>query len=150
MGLVNRRRHLFMRATAILYFQKYPGTDRRSGIEGLDFVLRVEGLQVQAGTTDGEGRATLHFDPTKSANLEIMGMTFDITVRDNIEAHNTDAGVKRRLNMLGYNAGTVDANHDTVTCDRAILNFQADTRNLLMDGIAGPRTQTKIRTAVGE
>lgn len=150
MSLVNRRRNLFMRAAAILYFQKYPGTDRRAGIEGLEWVLRVEGAEVQTGTTAADGRVTLNFDRTKTGNLEIMGMTFDITVRANLEASNTDAGVQRRLNMLGYNAGAVDGNHDTVGCDRAILNFQADTHRLRMDGIVGPITQPKIRRAVGE
>ena len=146
----NRRRNHYRRATAILYFQKYPGTDRNSGIEGLEFVLRVEGAQVQTGTTDSRGRAALNFDRTKTANLEIMGMTFDIDMRDDLEASTTDEGVQRRLNMLGYNAGAVDGNHNTVGCDRAILNFQADTSGLLMDGLAGGRTQPKIRRAVGE
>ena len=146
----NRRRNRFRRATAIIYFQKYPGTNRSAGIEGLAFVLRVEGTQVQTGTTDSRGRASLNFDRTKTANLEIMGMTFDITMRANIESSSTDQGVQRRLNMLGYNAGAVDGNHDTVGCDRAILNFQADTSGLRMDGLAGARTQPKIRRAAGE
>ena len=146
----NRRRNRFRRATAIIYFQKYPRTNRSSGIEGLEFVLRVEGAQVQTGTTDSRGRASLNFDRTKTANLEIMGMTFDITMRANIESSSTDQGVQRRLNMLGYNAGAVDGNHDTVGCDRAILNFQADTSGLRMDGLAGARTQPKIRRAAGE
>lgn len=150
MSLVNRRRNRFRRATAILYFQKYPGTDRNSGIEGLNFVLRVNGAQVQTGTTDAQGRATLYFDRAHTGNLEIMGMTFDVTVRDDLEAHDTNEGVQRRLNMLGYNAGAVDGNHNTRGCDRAIINFQADTPPLLMDGIAGGRTQPRIRRAVGE
>jgi len=149
MALGNRRRNRFRRATAIIYFQKYPGTNRRSGIEGLAFVLRVEGTQVQTGTTDSRGRASLNFDRTKTANLEIMGMTFDISMRANIEASSTNLGVQRRLNMLGYNAGTVDGNHNTVSCDRAILNFQADTSGLRMDGIAGRRTKPKIRSVAG-
>ncbi len=150
MAFMNRARNLFRRATVIIYFQRHPGKLNSAGIEGLKFVVKVDGKEVQTGTTDSRGRAALHFDRTKTADLKIMGMTYEIDVRTTLEGEHTARGVHRRLNMLGYNVGKVDGIFNKVSCDRAVLNFQADTAGLKMDGIGGVKPRRKIKSAIGE
>lgn len=143
-GGVNR----FVTATVIIYFQRYPGTASASGIANVPYTLRVDGRVVQNGVTAADGRITLNFAPTKTGMLEILGSTYEIHLRNTIEALNTVRGVQRRLNALGYELGGVDGTVGQGT-DRAALNFQADNA-LDTDGVIGSNTRNRLRARFGE
>ncbi len=52
-------------------------------------------------------------------------------------------GVQQRLQILGYYTGKVDGLMGEKS-ERAILEFQADEGTLLIDGVAGPKTQKAL------
>jgi len=141
----------FVVASVIIYFQKYPGTagsDAERGISGLPFTLTIDGAVVQTGNTGADGRIILEFPRDKTALLNILGSTYEIKVYRHLEPINTNQGVQRRLNMLGYENGAIDGVIDQDT-DYAILCFQADNA-LDTNGSITSNLQDKILTQAGE
>jgi hypothetical protein len=87
--------------------------------------------------------------------MEVFGSSFDLSVRPSIEDVATLQGAKRRLHMLGYRTGDVNATVNQET-DAALLKFQAD------QALANPQpfgfdntqavdasTRTKLTNAAG-
>lgn len=148
-----RSRNRFTTAVVMLYLQQYPGKISVSGIVGVPYELQIEGKVVKKGKTYKGGIVALMFDPAKTVHLQMLGSTYEISVRkDKMEPQSDIKGVQRRLNMLGYNAGAVTGvvnNNVSWETDRAILNFQADNK-MRTDGIPGSRTQKRLRKLVGE
>jgi hypothetical protein len=150
--------------TVSIFFQKFPGISSTSGIAGLDFrVLNADGTVAQQGRTAANGLIRVRLGPLNTQKLEILGSVYDITLLGRpLHPREELRGVQERLNMLGYNAGTlradnqradlVDANNrmglnDNAQTERAILNFQADNA-LFADAMVGPNTQTKLRSVM--
>ncbi len=116
----------FTTATVRIFFQRYPGSNHsESGIPHVNYSFRVNGELVTTGSTGTHGEILLQFDPRQAAELEVFGTRYRITVRDDIEDVQSVEGLQRRLNMLGYDAGSVTGVLGRRT-DQGILEFQAD------------------------
>jgi peptidoglycan hydrolase-like protein with peptidoglycan-binding domain len=135
--------------TLDLIFQRYPGTDAASGIQGLEYEYTVAGSQPIRGTTGADGRARLRVPPGETANLKVMGAEYQVRALTPMEPFNQTKGMQRRLNMLGYNAGPVTGTLGPST-EYAVLNFQADNAPLRMDGLPAASIQQAIKDKVGE
>lgn len=135
--------------TVILYFQRFPGKDASSGIADEEYVFKIGGKQVAKGNLGAQGNVSLRLPAGSTGILEIFGSQFEIKVAAALQPKNTDKGAQQRLKMLGYELGAVDGIVGPKT-DRAALNFQADNSPLVVDGIAGPNTQNKLKDIVGE
>ncbi len=135
--------------TVDLIFQRYPGTEAASGIQGLKYEYTVAGSLPIQGTTAEDGRVRVRLPPGETANLTIMGSIYQVSARFEIEPFNQTQGVQRRLNMLGFNVGPVNGVIGPST-EYAVLNFQADNAPLRVDGLPEPSTQQAIRDKVGE
>jgi len=150
---VPRRRdagHAAIRVRTLeLIFQSYPGTEAAAAVSGLDYEVQVGRGPVRRGTTAVDGKITLRLPAGVRAQVTVMGTVYQITARGALESQATVRGQQRRLNMLGYNAGGADGINGPKT-EYAVLNFQADHSPLLVDGLAGPRTQQALHNAVGE
>ena len=86
--------------------------------------------------------------------LEIFGTGYELSLRPGIEAPATLQGAKRRLLMLGYRPGPVDAAIN-LEADLALLKFQADQALADLRGFDNAQavdtnTQNKLKSVVGE
>src|SRR6266567_2079607 len=127
-------------------FQVYPGTggtDAQRGISNVPFTVTVSTTGVRVnGNTAADGGVDLNIPAGATANLEIFGTVYPITVRRSIEARTTTRGAQRRLSLLGYELGGIDGSVGENT-DRATLNFQADS-DLNADGAIGNNTRNQL------
>jgi hypothetical protein len=135
-----------------VFFQVYPGTggtDAQRGIAGVPFNVTITTTGVTAnGTTGADGSVDLSIPSGATANLEIFGTIYPITVRRSIEALSTVRGSQRRLSLLGYELGGIDGDVGPLT-DNATLNLQADS-DIDADGVFGTNTRNQLRTKFGE
>jgi hypothetical protein len=150
---INRRR-------VRIFFQRAPGTRAADGIEGLDFTLTTPGAAAPTtGRTPANGLVEMTLAAGETATLDILGSRYDISLLEGgLFPVAQLRGVQQRLNMLGYNAGPLDATtpptqadtsqNGTEATEHAIINFQADQDPLVLDGIAGARTQPRLRQVV--
>lgn len=133
-------------------FQVYPGTggtDAERGIANVDFTVTVASHSLRAtGRTAADGSLEIQIPAGSTADLNILGTVYPITVRTAIEGSTTTKGVQRRLNLLGYELGGVDGAVGQKT-DRATLNVQADS-DLDADGVIGSKTRSQLTTKFGE
>jgi hypothetical protein len=81
-----------------------------------------------------------------TAVVEVLGSQYVIQALDALENVNNLDGVKRRLEILGHDVGTINTTMDQPT-ERGVLNFQADN-GIRMDGVITPATRTAIQNAV--
>lgn len=158
---VNRRR-------VQLFFQRFAGTNARSGIQGLDFTIRIGTAPPITGQTPANGRIEFLLAVDETAQVEILGSTYDVRLlTGGLHPIAELRGVQQRLNMLGHNAGPIETpaagtpatqassgNNLTLATELAITNFQADHNPLAIDAVAGrgtqPRIQQTVRSAGGE
>jgi hypothetical protein len=149
---VNRRR-------IKIFFQRFPGTNARSGIAGLDFTVRVAAAPPVTGTTPADGKVEILLAPGETATLEILGSQYDVSLMAGALHPIAELrGVQQRLNMLGYAAGVLESGTPPVQAatslnqnkatEHAIIDYQSDHGPLLIDAIAGPRTQQNLRQFV--
>lgn len=134
-----------------IYFQRYPGdhgTDADRGIAGLDWVFKIDGAVSQRGTTAADGSVEIDVPVGSRRELEILGTTYNITLRGTLEAVTTVRGQQRRLDMFGYELGSADGGFGQKT-ERAVLNFQADNGPLRIDGVADATTRSTLTTKTG-
>lgn len=135
-----------------VFFQVYPGTggtDAQRGIAGVPFTVTISTTGVTAnGTTAADGSVDLSIPTGATANLEIFGTVYPITVRNSLEAVGTVSGAQRRLSLLGYELGGIDGDVGPLT-DNATLNLQADS-DIDADGVFGPNTRGQLTTKFGE
>jgi hypothetical protein len=143
------RGHAAIRLHTIeLVFQRYPGTDATSAVQGLDYEVRV-GRLARPGTTGADGKVTVRVPAGTRATVTAMGTMYELSAAMHLPAHDTIEGAQRRLNMLGYNAGFPDGSIGPKT-EIAVLNYQADNAPLRVEGLLGAQTSTGIRDKVGE
>ncbi len=139
-----------------IHFQRWPGLDSNpSGVEHADATKTVK-FNYTVGTTvltnqdiGPEGLVRVPLPPGKVGRLEIFGSVYEVRAINGLEAITTTRGHQRRLQMLGYELGTIDGDLGPLT-DRSILNFQADHNPLDPDGIVGAQTRPELRNTVGE
>ena len=148
--------------TVTIFFQKFPGSSSSAGIADLDFqVVNPDGSVAQSGKTPADGKIKVRLSPGSSAKLQILGSVYDISLLGrSLFPKDELRGVQERLNILGYNAGTLRADNrkaalrdlqnnmglnDSEPSERAILNFQADNA-LFTDAMVGPATQSKLNS----
>ncbi len=138
-----------------IYFRQYPGSNRggsAGAISGATYTLRTGDGSV-SGQTDGDGAITVGIPAGEQVQLEIFGTTYDLRLQGALEAHNTTQGAKRRLLMLGYRAGAVDASANE-RGTYALLDYQADhglgVRGFDNSDAVPADTQNSLRSVVGE
>lgn len=166
LNTVNRRR-------VQIFFQRFAGTNARSGIAGLDFSVTVNGGPAVNGTTPADGKVEILLSAGDTAQLNILGSQYNVSLLvGGLHPVAELRGVQQRLNMLGYNAGGLQGdntapvtaapplvppsaaanppieNQSTLETELAMSNFQADNDPLFIDAITGTRTQTSIRNKV--
>jgi hypothetical protein len=137
-----------------IYLRHYPGTDTDGAIPNTTFILRAGGAAA-SGRTDANGLVPVRIPVGQTVTMEVFGSAFDLSVRPSIEAIGTIEGAKRRLHMLGYRPGTVDATINAES-DLELLKFQADQSLAGPDMIGynsvqtvGTTTRTKLTNAAG-
>jgi hypothetical protein len=134
-----------------VYFQRFPGkhgSDTDRGIADVEYTFKVGGRVIDKGKTATDGSIEILIAAEQTAELEIFGTTFTVKIDNHLPSASDVTGHQRRLSMLGYDLGDVDGSFGQKT-DRAALDFQAD-EGLEPDGIVGPSTQSKLRSAFGE
>jgi peptidoglycan hydrolase-like protein with peptidoglycan-binding domain len=155
LNTVNRRR-------IQIFFQRFAGTNARSGIAGLEFTITVTGVTTAPQRTPADGKVEILLAAGDTAQLNILGSRYDVSLLvGGLHPVAELRGVQQRLNMLGYNAGALQGdntaaitappaveNQSTLETELAISNFQADNDPLFADAICGPKTQTRIRNNV--
>ena len=109
-----------------IYFRQYPGPEHGSlgAIANAPYVLRAGSTSV-SGNTDGSGAVVVNLPTGDPVQLEILGTTYELTRLAALEAIDTLSGAQRRLNMLGYRAGSVDGLLGVKT-DTSLLEYQGD------------------------
>jgi len=131
-----------------IIFQRYPGTEAASAVQGLNYSVQVGTGAVRNNSTGADGKVTVQLRSGQTARLTVMGTEYRLRLRRTLEPVNQMRGIQRRLNMLGYHAGDEDGNLGPIT-EHAVLNFQADNNPLKADGLAGPQTRQRLRNRVG-
>jgi peptidoglycan hydrolase-like protein with peptidoglycan-binding domain len=137
-----------------IYFRKYPSPTRggtAGAIARATYVLRAGDTTV-AGDTDDEGSVVVNLAAGHTAQLEIFGTTYEISLIRHLESNDHLNGAQRRLNMLGYWSGAVDNQIGPIT-DTALLNYQADhalgIRGADNAGHVPVDTKNSLRSTVG-
>jgi hypothetical protein len=155
LNTVNRRR-------IQIFFQRFAGTNAASGIAGLDFTVTIGTAPPIVGVTPADGKVEILLAAGETAVLNILGSQYDVSLLvGGLHAIAELRGVQQRLNMLGYNAGPLQAdnttavtpaptveNQSTLETELAITNYQSDNNPLFIDAICGNRTQTNLRNKV--
>jgi peptidoglycan hydrolase-like protein with peptidoglycan-binding domain len=140
-----------------IYFQSYPGTSAASGIAGLQFSVKVGTSPVVTGTTPGDGLIEIWLASGETASLKVLGTEYTVSALAGVPFPITELrGVQQRLNMLGYNAGTLHADNleakkfimDGEGNERAVINFQSDNDPLFIDALSGSQTQARLQKIV--
>ena len=113
----------------------------------VNYELRV-GSDRLSGTTDHNGLLEVDVAPQSvEGELAFDGLVIPILVSGLADV-STVWGIQARLNNLGYESGRVDG-----VCGRltraAIRAFQRDHPDLVVDGVAGPKTQAALKHAHG-
>ena len=104
-------------------------------------------LKSHSLTTDGDGFVQLDIPiDAKGGELRInnMNLPFRIGTLDPVEER---SGWQERLTNLGYTAGLTQAPAEN-TLQSAVEDFQSD-HDLKVDGVCGPKTQTKLKEIHG-
>lgn len=153
LNTVNRRR-------VKLFFQRFAGTNAASGIQDLAFSVTINGGPAITGVTPADGKIEMLLGAGDTAQLNILGSTYNVSLLvGGLHPVAELRAVQQRLNMLGYNAGALQADNtaavtggiegqSTIETELAITNFQSDNDPLFIDAIAGPNTQTRLRNNV--
>ncbi len=154
-------------ADVLIAFQKAPGVDADSIINGGDAVLVGSDRPVRP---QGDGYYGLRMEEGSTCQLTFLGTTYlvrhiqgdvaepehddDICIAawDTLGPNDQNSGVgygmqngiQRRLQLLGYYTGRVDGTMGRKT-EEAILQFQADNE-LRTDGVVGPTTRARLNT----
>jgi N-acetylmuramoyl-L-alanine amidase len=103
--------------------------------------------------TDGSGMVEREIKPDAAKGkltLKDAGLPIDLDLDlliGHLDPLDTITGQKARLNNLGYNAGDVN-DQVTLQFKSAVEEFQCDQK-LAVDGVCGPNTQAKLKTAYG-
>jgi hypothetical protein len=142
------KKNTFTDVLLVLYFQRYPGQDPKSGIANAPYKIMDGSKQIGSGKTDSEGRVFIGFKPKTEITVNILGSIFSIKNLTKIKPINTTEGLQRRLKITGYYGGKVDGIYGPRT-ERAMLNFQADHDPLKMDGSPGNSTKSKLANEAG-
>ena len=132
-----------------VFLQRYPGKDAKSGIGGLDYELQIGAGTVVKGTTASDGMLRFTLRADELALLKVMDTTYKFKLVAQLEPPADVRGMQRRLHSLGYNLDAVDGSIGLKT-ERSVLNFQADSAPLRVDGLYGPKTLQKLVSVVGE
>lgn len=136
-----------------VYLRHYPGADTAGAIANTPFALRA-GTTSVSGNTDGDGMVPTRIPVGQTVTLEVFGSQYDLRVLPGLEDIATLKGAKRRLLMLGYRPGAVDATI-ALEADLSLLKFQADQALADLRGFDNTQavntaTRDQLRTVVGE
>jgi len=147
LNTINRRK-------IAVYFQRFPGTEESSGIQGLAFEARDAGGALTArGQTEADGKLEVRVTAGAPTTVRILGSDYALSLLSgDLHPREEFRGVQQRLEMLGYYVGALHGdnraastyhNPDQAT-ERAILNFQSDNE-LFPDAMFGPNSNRALR-----
>lgn len=136
-------------------FQIAPGTGTGLGIAAVPYQIFSGTTEVSQGTTDPNGEISIPVPLIQAGNCAVraFGTDFPVTLLSAWDDISTALGQQQRLDHLGYvtgflfDAGT-SADPATSRAFQAINAFQWD-QDIRVDGICGPVTRGKLRTANG-
>lgn len=134
--------------TIEVIFQRYPGIDADSAIQGLEYEVAV-GRATTRGTTGADGKVTIRVPTGAVAVLTAMGTRYELSASGALDPPAAIKGMQQRLNLLGYGAGAVDGSVGPQT-EYALLNYQADNAPLKVNGLPTADTGDNLRDKVGE
>jgi peptidoglycan hydrolase-like protein with peptidoglycan-binding domain len=142
--------------TARMRFQICGGVAGGAGIDAVPFTVSFSGAVVMTGTTNADGEVSVPV--LEGAVLRIFDTDYTLGFQTALPAADTLAGEQKRLEVIGYFTGylttplaatpTGDGN-DSSMLQQAITNFQMD-QTLTVDGLIGPQTRGRLKTAAGE
>ena len=141
--------HASTLVTMRIILQRFPGTagtDAERAIANVPFTVRVIGGAQRTDRTAADGTISITMPQNATAVVEVLGSQYVIQALDALENVANLDGVKRRLEILGHDVGTIDTTMDQPT-ERGVLNFQADN-GIRVDGVITPATRTAIQNAV--
>lgn len=113
------------------------------------FVLEFDRGEPISGNTSGDGSLCETVPPSATRatlNLEALGAVLPLKFA-HLDPWDFPSGIQARLNMLGYRCGEVDEDLGPMT-EQAVRAFQ-EAKQLTVDGIAGPKTQDKLKSDFG-
>lgn len=147
----NKNRLRFHRVK--IFAQRFPGKIGGDGDRAVtatpDYVVAVDGGDVQSGKLAADGSVEVYIPGGSQATLTTLGTDYEIEILYELEDHDTLLGCQRRLNLLGYYEAKVDDKYGKRT-DAATLDFQADN-GLDPDGeLLAATTWDKIKDVFGE
>lgn len=137
-------------STSLRVFLK-DGDDRPYA--NMKFILTVDNVDFP-GNTNAEGLVEQAINPlAKTAELSVFANGDDgppavwTLALGHLDPLKTLKGIQARLNNLGFDAGPVDGIDGPLT-RAGVKAFQAK-HGLTVDGIAGPKTQSKLKEVYG-
>jgi hypothetical protein len=139
-------------------FQIAPGTGAGLGIQGVNYVVTVNGTPFATGQTNADGEVQVPL-VAGGATVRIFDTDYLVTPHpDGLVDITTRRGRQKRLDHLGYMTGyqlgpiandVPDDDRDGTRTQQAIMNFQTDT-GLTIDGDIGNKTEGKLRDETHE
>lgn len=156
--------------TLKLIFQQWPGLDPKSGIPKLKLEVITSG-SVSTVSTNNQGEVSVPISkaiPGGAKPSTFVGLlnpvekgkyaaVFAVSKRNKLPSLDpaktgpgSHAGLRNRLNMLGYNAGDESTVGMDAALERAVLNFEADHPALALEGVLKRRQDSDPSPAGGE
>lgn len=142
-----------------IILQHYPGitgSDADRAIASIPYKLYHDGKLFKTNNAQSAGDGSLYiFIPSGvKVELEVFGSRYEIVMLDALEDPTTIKGYQRRLTILGYPIGGIDALVGANT-DAQVLNFQGDAGIDTFGpdattGVIDANSKGKLKTAIGE
>ena len=88
-----------------LRFQICGGDSAGLGIQGADYLILQDSVQVDQGKTDGNGEITFQYLPGKSHVVRIFNTDYEVRLDPQLPPINRTEGWQKRLEYLGYITG---------------------------------------------
>jgi hypothetical protein len=110
--------------TATVRFRRIPGRGDDGALGRETYVLRA-GIASAAGLTRPDGSVTVRVPSGGATTIEAFGSRYELSLGAPPAPATTPAGVRQRLNLLGYPTGPAEGDVHAAT-ESALLDFLAD------------------------
>ncbi len=145
-GLATGREHTVIVDLAVPWIRirlQHPSREPRAGKACRVAFLDGGTEQAKVFETDSDGLVEIEIGPfTDVVEIEIDEEHYRLKVA-RLEPQDTNAGVRQRLENLGYDPGPVTGKPDDYALRSAVEEFQRD-HGLTVDGVPGEKTQRKL------
>jgi len=141
-----------------LRFQLAPGNASGLGVANVPYTISFGGLVVTSAETNADGEVSVPLPPLLSGavTVRIFETDYEISLHPGLQVLTHIDGRQKRLESLGYMSGYLvdrplgrpDSGNDNSNTQQAIMNLQTD-QAVAIDGVIGPQTEGRLKTAVG-